>query len=310
MALMHEHHCEFRAMGSECAVRVVVDDSVDGDALTHEAVTLIASLEQRWSRFRDDSELAQLNRHSGAPVFVSAETIDILSIAFDAWRATSGLFDPTMHDAMNEVGYTDSFDSWHGSHGGLDGEQPARGMREIEIDAGIRMVRTPPGVHLDLGGIGKGRAADLVATRLRDLGAIGVCVDLGGDVRVSGAAVDGGGWAIAIDDPFSPGADLAVVALSEGSVTTSSRLRRHWNTSDGPAHHLLDPTTGRPAFTGLAAVTVLAADASWGECHAKAALLAGPDDGARLLEDAGLSGVLVSDDATVRVAGSFDQFRV
>ena len=297
-------------MGSECAVRIVVDESVDGEALTREAVMLVESLEQRWSRFRDDSELAQLNRHSGAPVFVSVETLDIVSIAFEAWRATSGLFDPTMHDAMNEVGYTGSFESWQGSHGGLAGEQPARGMRDIEIDPGIRMVRTPPGVHLDLGGIGKGRTADLVASRLRELGATGACVDLGGDVRVSGAAVDGGGWAIAIDDPFSPGTDLAVVALSEGSVTTSSRLRRHWNTADGPAHHLLDPTTGRPAFTGLAAVTVLAADASWGECHAKAALLAGPDDGVRLLEHAGLCGVLVADDGTIRTAGPFDQFRV
>ena len=307
---MDEHLFEFRAMGSDCAVRVVVDGPFDADEIGREVRALVESLEQRWSRFRGDSELSQLNRHAGAPVFVSAETFDIISIAADAWRATSGLFDPTMHDAIAEVGYASSFDSEQGASARLSGGVSAVGLRALELDPAIRMVRVPAGTHLDLGGIGKGRTADLVAAALMARGVQGVCVDLGGDVRVSGHSVDGAGWAIAIDDPFEPGVDLAVVALSEGSVTTSSRLRRRWETPDGPAHHLLDPTTGRPANSGLAAVTVLAADASWGECHAKAALLAGASDGQRLLEDAGLCGVLITDDGRRITAGPFDSFLV
>ena len=297
-------------MGADCAVRIVVDESVDADVLLDGVIALVESLEQRWSRFRDDSELSQMNRHSGSPVFVSAETFDVLEIAHAAWRATSGLFDPTVHDAMRDIGYSESFDVTGEAHGELSRGAATMGLRDVELDPAIRMVKVPPGLHLDLGGIGKGRTVDLVAAHLQRSGALGACVDMGGDVRVNGHAVDGSGWAIAIDDPFAPGTDLAVVALADGSVTTSSRLRRRWEAVDGAAHHLVDPTTGRPAFTGLAAVTVLAADAAWGETHAKAALLAGPRDGVRLLDDAGLCGLLVTDDGSTITAGPFDRFRV
>jgi thiamine biosynthesis lipoprotein len=98
--------------------------------------------------------------------------------------------------------------------------------------------------------------------------------------------------------------------VAEGAITTSSRLRRRWSTTDGESHHLLDPATRLPARSGLAAVTVIAASAAWGEVHAKAALIAGPRDGVALLVDAGLCGLLVTDDEIVLRAGPFDQFLV
>jgi thiamine biosynthesis lipoprotein len=180
----------------------------------------------------------------------------------------------------------------------------------VVVDEERLMVTLPENVSLDFGGIGKGRCADLVLERLLAAGAGGACVDLGGDVRVGGSGPEGDGWVIAIDDPFHPGEDLALIALSSGAVTTSSRLRRQWSTVDGPAHHLLDPTTGHPARRGLAAVSVVAADAAWGEVHAKAALIAGPFDGVFLLVQAGLSGLLVQDDGTVLTAGSIDDYLI
>lgn len=304
-----------RAMGSECVIRVVVDeaDRADADSMLDLAATRIDELEHRWSRFLDDSELSQLNAHAGAPVFVSPETFELVSLAIDAWRATAGLFDPTMLDALLGAGYDTTFDELADrapfvADPGVVPVPGAGALAGVELDMRTSMVLTPPGLHLDLGGIGKGHAADVVFALLMASGASGACLDLGGDVRVGGLAVDGGGWAIAIDDPFRPGEDLAVVGLAEGSITTSSRLRRRWETSEGEGHHLIDPSTGRPARAGLAAVSVIAASAAWGEAHAKAALIAGPRDGVALLEDAGLCGILVADDGSLTRAGPFDRF--
>jgi thiamine biosynthesis lipoprotein len=191
-----------------------------------------------------------------------------------------------------------------------DSVRPSLGLGGVIVDEKNLMVTIPETVSLDFGGIGKGHAADLVLEQLLVDGATGVCVDLGGDVRVGGSEPEGGGWVIAVDDPFHPGEDLALISLSSGAVTTSSRLRRQWMTTDGPAHHLVDPSTGRPSQNGLAAVTVVAANAAWGEVHAKAALIAGSFDGVFLLAQAGLSGLLVEDDGSVLTAGAIDDYLI
>ena len=301
----------FRAMGSDCVVRVVVANG-RAEPILDRVEARMHELEKRWSRFLVDSELSQLNDHSGAPVFVSRETFELVSLAIDAWRATGGLFDPTMLDALRNVGYDKTFDALAAQgpavvddsltvFGGLDG---------VDLDARSFLVHTPPGMHLDLGGIGKGHAADLLFAQVIEDGVSGACLDFGGDIRVGGEPAEGNGWVVVVDDPFHPGQDLVSLALSEGSVTTSSRLRRKWTTTKGEAHHLLDPATAEPSESSIAAVTVLAARAAWGEAHAKAALIAGPIAGLRLIEDAGLSALLIADDGTVVTAGEFERFVV
>jgi thiamine biosynthesis lipoprotein len=312
---VQEHLRRFRALGSECLVRVVVaDDDPSGPALLDGAVALLDDIEGRWSRFRPDSELTALNAHAGSPVFTSADTAAVVAMAVEAWRVTDGLFDPTVHDALVANGYDRTFDDI-----GVTGAQtsttlpaapaPVPGPADIEVDERIGLVVLPPGCHIDLGGIGKGRSADLAIDQLLGEGAVGACVDLGGDVRVGGLTVGGGDdWVIAVDDPFEPGRDLALLRLAGGAVTTSSRVKRRWSTGSGAAHHLIDPTTGRPAESGLAAVTVVAGAAAWGEVHAKAALIAGPGRARTLIEDAGMCALLVADDGTVTTAGPIDAF--
>ena len=303
-----------RALGSECVLRVTAEDDTSALVLLDDAVTLLAELEQRWSRFRDDSELSILNRNAGTPVAVSIETCELLALAIEAWKVTDGLFNPSILGALVDAGYDRPFDEL--SSGPPSGQvaaqaaSPAPGLGEVVVDAANLLVTLPANVSLDFGGIGKGRAADLVLEQLLASGALGACVDLGGDIRVGGRGIEGEGWVIAVDDPFNPGQDLALISLSAGSVTTSSRMRRQWTTVDGSAHHLVDPATGRPARSGLAAVTVVAADAAWGEIHAKAALIAGSFEGVFLLMQAGLSGLLVQDDGTVLRAGPIDDFLI
>jgi thiamine biosynthesis lipoprotein len=187
----------------------------------------------------------------------------------------------------------------------------APGCGDIELDDLVRAVRLPLGVTIDLGGIGKGAAADEVSAVLLAAGVpgvTGVLVNLGGDLRARGAAPAPNGWVVDVDDPLRTGR-AGLLALGEGAVATSTRLRRTWTRGDRSLHHLIDPRTGAPADTGLASVTVVAGEAWRAEVLAKAAFVAGAREGAALVGAAGATGLLVTDDGDVVALPGLDRFR-
>ena len=156
------------------------------------------------------------------------------------------------------------------------------------------------------GGIGKGLAADLLVHELLARGAAGACANLGGDLRVDGDAPGGGPWVVDVGHPLRR-EPATTIGLRRGAVATSSRVRRAWGPR-GDRHHLIDPATGRPARTGLAAATVVAAEGWQAEVMAKAAFLAGMPEGLRLLDTTGTDGLLVDDQGSLHPSGGFDRF--
>ena len=161
------------------------------------------------------------------------------------------------------------------------------GWRELRLEDGV--LHRPPGVRLDSGGLAKGLFADLIAEELDGTFA----VDCGGDLRVGGAP-----RAIHVADPFG-GPPLHTFTVADVGVATSGIARRSWLGRDGrPAHHLLDPATGRPAFTGIVQATAIAPTALEAELRAKAAVLSGPAAAAGWLEH---GGAVVYDDGGVSV---------
>jgi thiamine biosynthesis lipoprotein len=257
----------------------------------------IAELEAHWSRFRPDSDISRLNTHPGRPVLVSRDTITAISNAIHAWRTTRGRYDPTILTALERAGYDRDFDDVAPDDPRTTAAVvPAPGCTGIEIDPVVGAVTLPVGTRLDLGGIGKGLAADLVTTELLAAGADGACVNLGGDLRAEGTPPPGAaGWTVGVAD--APG---HVLALVHGGVATSSRLRRRWVRAGRELHHLVDPATGTPARSGLASVTVIASRAAGAEVLTKVAFLAGPSVGP-MLTRAGATGLLIHDDGTVEV---------
>ena len=147
-------------MGSDA--HVVVHGPVE---LADLAVDLIEDLESRWSRFRDDSEVCELNRRAGEWVPVSPATITLVRRAIEGWALTGGRFDPTVLGDVVRAGYDRSFPDVAAL--ATDRTLPAsplgRGTAAIEIDDEAGAVRLPAGVGFDPGGLGKGLAADLVA---------------------------------------------------------------------------------------------------------------------------------------------------
>jgi thiamine biosynthesis lipoprotein len=272
---------------------------------------LVADLEARWSRFVPDSELSRLNAAPGLPVVVSEPTFDVISLAVEAWWETAGRYDPTVLPALVAAGYDRPYRQMdHEITEGLvppgrGGGAPAPGCAEIELMADIPAVVLPEGVALDLGGIGKGAAADRVVAAVIGAGAAGACANMGGDVFADGVGPLGGAWTIGVDG--ADGEQRAVLSLASGGVATSSPARRRWVDPGGAeAHHLIDPVTGRPAPEGPASVTVVAGTAARAEVLAKAVWLA-PDDAAEVLDASGATCLIVDRSGAERTVGPWEE---
>ena len=140
---------------------------------------------------------------------------------------------------------------------------------------------------IDLGGIGKGTAADLVVEGLRARGVVAACLALGGDVRAFGPGSDADGWLVPVEDPRHEGTTWFTHRIADGAVATSTDRFRRWHHAGREQHHLIDPATGRPAESGLTAVVVAHPSCAAAEVLAKAAYVAGPVAAPELVERLG-----------------------
>ncbi len=264
------------------------------------------AVDRACSRFRDDSELAALNRAAGRPVEVSELFWEAAEAALRAARLTGGLVDPTIGRALRMAGYDRDFAR-------VDPDGPplvlhahrVPGWTAVTLDPARRTVTVPAGVELDFGATAKALCADRAARRASAETGEAVLVSLGGDISVAGPAPDGG-WAIGISDDHSdpPEAAQCTVAITSGGLATSSTWVRRWRRGQRDLHHIIDPRTGEPAAGEWRTVSVAAAsclDANIASC---AALLMGSTAPAWLDAQA-LPARLVAVDGTVSTSGGW-----
>jgi thiamine biosynthesis lipoprotein len=298
-SLLYDAHERFECFGGECSIYVGGDCEERSAA---QALELARRQLLRWhaqfSRFMPDSELCQLNGDPRSTVQVSPMMARFVAAAVWAAELTGGLVDPTLGREIVAAGYAQDLARPTLGLAQALAIAPPRGpghprrvrrweLVRVEREAGT--VSRPPGIALDSGGVAKGLFADQLMARLAEHPC--VVLDCGGDLRLGGAQAPQ--RRVDVISPF----DTRVIHsfdLASAGVATSGIGRRSWiDTSGSPAHHLLDPATGRPAFTGVVQVTALAPSAL--EAEARAALLAGPDRARRWLPH---GGVVVHDDGS------------
>ena len=291
-------------MGTRAHVIVVAPTLGLADLLGTSAVARLVGLEQTWSRFLPDSELSRLNRHAGSAVSVSRDVMGLVQRAVEAWHRTGGRYDPTVLPALIAAGYDCDFRSLTDAPATAEPlpAAPSPGCNGIQF--GTRTITLPAGAAIDPGGIGKGLAADWVIEQVMAGGATGACINVGGDLRVAGLGPAGRPWSVAIDHPLESGRIIGHVELHDEALVSSWRTRRAWGAPGAERHHLIDPATGAPAWSGLAGVTVVAPDAWWAEALATALFLAGPDVAPALAQHHGIGALLVSDDGHVLGVGA------
>ena len=292
----------FSSMGSDARLLFTRADPAAARAF-------LVAFERCLTRFDTASELCALNRSPRDAV--PASRLLRRAVRAGVWAAerSGGLVDPTLLAPLRAAGYDrDRRRAELPLHEALR-EAPARAAarpdpsarwRAIAVDDDAGVIRRPPGVEFDTGGTGKGLAADLVATLVGDDDRF--AIDCGGDLRVGGPGALAQPFDLHVRHPLT-GEVAHALQITAGGVATSGLDVRLWrDASARPAHHLLDPSTGRPAWTGLVGATALAPTALEAEVLAKTALLAGPRRGPRVLARYG--GLLVREDGEVELVGS------
>ncbi len=293
----------FDCFGSSCAAFVI---GAGREASAREAVDQVRrsllGWHERFSRFRAHSELSSLNRDPRPVVPVSPLMARFANAVVSAGFLTAGLVDATLIDQIEAAGYSGELRDQLPLPTALrlaPPRRPARAgvalrWREIEVSLADHTVKRPIGVKLDSGGLAKGLFADVLAEELAEHPSF--AINCAGDLVIGGS--DGYSRPIHVESPFD-GRTLHTFESTRTGVATSGIGRRAWLDARGrPAHHLLDPWTGEPAYTGVVQVTALAPSALMAEIHAKAAILSGPGAARAWLPH---GGVIVLDDGSHEV---------
>lgn len=302
----------FEAMGS--VVRLLIEPHLlpsapapaDVASREHEFVLDFGA---RLSRFREQSELSLMNADPRPQVGASRLLRDAVRVGLWAAERSSGLVDPTVLPALERLGYDHSLNGYEPASlqealAAAPSRRPAgpsrrAAWREIVVDEDAEAVIRPPGVQFDTGGIGKGLCADYIAARLG--GYTRFVVDCGGDIVVGGVGAQLDPYQIEVEHPLTR-RPIGTIAVCQGGIATSGLNVRIWKRPDGSfAHHLIDPATFEPVWSGLIGATALGRTATEAETLAKMALLLGPDGGREALTQYG--GVMIHDDGRSELVG-------
>jgi thiamine biosynthesis lipoprotein len=249
------HSFSFSAMGTACTIHLYSGSDSAAHGAAAAAVAEVERLEQRYSRYRADSVLSQINAVAarGGTLSVDGETAGLLDYAFACYRKSDGLFDITsgiMRRAWNfSTPRLPERDE-------IDRLLPLVGLNKLEWDP-PRLHMPIAGMEIDFGGIVKEYAADRAAAVCMNLDIGQGIVELGGDVRVIGPHPHGAPWQIGIRHPRSLETTMATVALAGGGLASSGDYERFIEIGGIRYCHLLNPRTGWPV-RGLAGVSVVA----------------------------------------------------
>ena len=236
------------------AMDTAMDFTVYGDAaLLDEAETLIGSLEEQVSVTDEHSDIYAID-HTGSGS-LSGNAAELMEQALELCRRTGGALDISVYPIVRAWGFTT------GSYQIPDEETiqsllPLVDYTQIQYDAAPGVVTLPEGMEIDLGNVAKGYAGQLAAQMLRNSGVESALLNLGGNVQTVGAKPDGSPWQIGIKDPQGEDA-MMVLSVEDQAVVTSGGYERYFEQDGQTYWHVMDPSTGHPADSGLISVTIV-----------------------------------------------------
>ena len=245
----------FEAMASPCTVLIDGDDRDEAEALVEIAALEAHRIERKFSRYRTDNAIHEINHAAGRPIRVDEETAQLLGYAETCWEISGGLFDITS-GVLRRV--------WR-----FDGGNEVPGQRAVDeclrhvgwgrVTWREQTISMPAGMEIDFGGIGKEYAVDRAAGLLAARTASSFLVNFGGDLYAGGLRRGGRTWAVGIDDPARPGqAALYRLDVARAGLATSGDARRFVRWRGKRLGHILNPKTGWPVTGGPRSVTVVA----------------------------------------------------
>lgn len=289
---------DFFAMDTFMSLTVWDDSEAQAQAAVSSAEQRINALSNALSRQVSSSTLAQLNAANGEAVTLDEDTYAALSKAVEYAALTDGAFDPTTAPLSDLWGIGTDHAAVPDAEA-LDEALVPVGWQNIEL-LGNNQARLKNGAQVDLGGIGKGYATDVVAA-MRDGGAM--LATLGGNIGAYGENPKSkdGRWTIGLADPDNSSAYIATVSVSDASVVTSGDYERYFEQNGVRYHHIFDPQTGYPVQNELRAVTVVDAESTRADALTTALFVMGLDEGLEFCAAQDVAAAFITSDHKIYV---------
>ena len=246
------------------------------------AVGVINSMNDMLDPDNESSYTYQLNHANGKDVLVTPQIKEMLSTALDVYNKTGGALDLSVYplyeawgEFKEDTGRIPSDDEISELREKLGFGQTVITNFEGEANYSVRM---PKGTEISFGSVAKGCASKYAIDAMRKSGVESGIVSLGGNVQTLGAKPDGGNWTVAVEDPNNTGSYVGTLSVGETAIVTSGSYQRYFIGSDGVRyHHLIDPSTGRPADNDLLSVTIVCPDGTLADALSTAMFVLGED---------------------------------
>ncbi len=269
----HIFHGQFRCMASPCEVLIETEDKTEAERLLEIAEQEAMRIEYKFSRYRDDNIVFEINNSNGKAVAIDEETLRLLEFSDQCYRISEGLFDITS-GVLRTLWHFNGSDNIP-TQQEIDKVLDYIGWDRVEWDR--QLISLPPHMEIDFGGIGKEYAVDLVLGLLQQHSDRSMMVNFGGDCHASAPQSNGQAWITGIEDPDHIGEASGVIMLKHGALATSGDAYRYLEKDGIRYSHIINPKTGWPAINSPRSVTVAAANCIEAGILSTLAMLQGKD---------------------------------
>jgi thiamine biosynthesis lipoprotein len=286
-------------MGTTWSVKAVLPATTDLPALEAMVQRSLDAVVAEMSPWAPLSDLSRYNRSpAGSWTPLPAATATVLRRAVEIAETSHGAFDPTLGALTDLWGFGPRpFSGGPPLAAAIAPLREAGGWKRLTLDGDALF--QPGGLKLDLNGIAKGFGVDQASAALDRAGVKSYLVEVGGELRGTGAKPDGQPWWVELErPPTANDAEKTVVALHDLSVATSGDYRRFFDHDGRRYAHTLDPATGAPTVNPTVSVTVLAKDCMSADAWATALTVMAPDAALAFAAEHGLAALIVSRGAT------------
>lgn len=290
-------------MGTIIEQKVAAESFEEANRCFRRVIEIIKKLECKMSYFIAESYVSQLNSSDGKKsIKIDYNTFNVLKTADAFYRLSNGAFDVTA-SPLTALWRNCINDNTMPSDQEIQSLMPLVSGSRIELDENNLNARIGYGQSIDLGGIGKGFAADIAIKEYRELGVTSAFINFGGNVHTLGTKIDGKPWMIGIQNPRdNRGNFIAGLAVADQSVVTSGDYEKYFKSGEKIYHHIIDPKTGYPADSGLISATVLSPSSMEADALSTAVFVLGLKRGMELIEKvAHAEGVLITNENKVFV---------
>jgi len=272
--------------------------------LFNELFDEIQSMESRYSRYMEDSEVSRINNNPGTYVSVSDDTFELIEKSLYFSSISNGLYDVSIGPLVDLWGISRENPKVP-SQAEIDSAKEKIDYRKIMINKENKTVSIAGGMSLDTGAIAKGFITDRLAAVLREKNIDSAILNLGGNLYLHGSKPDGSLWTIGIRDPFGMQGDyIATVSLKDMSIVTSGIYERFFEEDGKRYHHILNPKTGYPEDNELASVSVISPSSTMCDGLSTTCFLLGLDGGMELIESLDdVEAVMITKDKKIYLSG-------